>query len=348
VLRALGLGDFLTGVPALRALRAAVPDAEVVLATPAALTPLVRLAGVAERVADTTGPRTPPWSGLPPFLAVDLHGRGPQSHRGLLGLAPRRLVGFACPELGHGGPQWVADEHERARWCRLLTEDLGIRADPDDLRIRRPAGPSPAPGAVVLHPGAASRSRRWPPDRFAAVARHIRADGHRVVVTGTAGEQGAAREVARLAGLGPEAVVAGRTSLPELAALVAGALLVVCGDTGVAHLASSYAVPSVVLFGPVPPSEWGPPRDGPHTVLWRGSGRGDPHGRSLDPALAAIAVEEVVGAARARLAGGALAGAVQAGRSETVSPRATGVTTFANPADRAALRKSDSGEANTP
>jgi ADP-heptose:LPS heptosyltransferase len=98
-------------------------------------------------------------------------------------------------------------------------------------------------------------------------------------------------------------VLSGRTDLTGLAALVASARLVVCGDTGVAHVASAYRTPSVVLFGPVPPAHWGPPPQGPHTALWHGSGRGDPHGAEVDPALLRIAVDEVIGAAELRLAG---------------------------------------------
>ena len=322
MLRALGLGDFLAGVPALRALRRAVPAAELVLAAPAGLAPLVDLAGVADRVLDTAGPVTPPWRGERPDLAVDLHGRGPRSHRALLALEPARLLAFDCPEAGHHGPLWVADEHERDRWCRLVAEGLGVTADPDDVLLRSPERPSPAPDAVVLHPGAGARARRWPVERFAAVARHLRDEGHRVVVTGSADERATACDVARLAGLGADAVLAGRTDLGQLAALVSGARLVVCGDTGTAHLASAYAVPSVVLFGPVPPSEWGPPTTGPHTVLWSGLRRGDPHGDSLDPGLEAISVDEVLAAVRARLAPVAEVPEVRPGRT-TSSPLAT-------------------------
>ncbi|HET9633675.1 MAG TPA: glycosyltransferase family 9 protein, partial [Terrabacter sp.] len=113
--------------------------------------------------------------------------------------------------------------------------------------------------------------------------------------------------VADAAGLGPDAVLAGRTDLLSLSALVHGARLVICGDTGIAHLATAFGTPSVVLFGPVPPSEWGPPAEGPHTVLWHGGerassgGRGDPHGEAVDAALLATTVDEVVTAARARL-----------------------------------------------
>jgi ADP-heptose:LPS heptosyltransferase len=111
-----------------------------------------------------------------------------------------------------------------------------------------------------------------------------------------------AREVAAAAGLGEEAVLAGRTTTLELAAVVAGARVVVSGDTGMAHLATAYRRPSVVLFGPVSPALWGPPAragqgGGPlHVVLWHGDGTGDPWGTELDPALARITVDEVTAA----------------------------------------------------
>ncbi len=66
-------------------------------------------------------------------------------------------------------------------------------------------------------------------------------------------------------------MLAGRTDLVELAAAVAAAGRVVCGDTGVAHLATALGTPSVVLFGPTSPARWGPPADRPqHRVLWAG------------------------------------------------------------------------------
>jgi ADP-heptose:LPS heptosyltransferase len=296
-LRALGLGDFLTGVPALRALRRGLPDHELVLAAPAALSPLVELAGVADRVLDTAALEPVPWNGEAPALAVNLHGRGPESHRLLQRLRPGRLVAFGCDEAGHDGPAWDPDEHESLRWCRLLAEQLHVGTDPSDLAIAAPAVQPLVGGAVVLHPGAAFPARRWPVDRFAAVARWAVAQGHDVVVTGGPEEVAVAEDVRRLAGLPATSVLAGRTDLARLAAEVAHARLVVCGDTGVAHLATAYATPSVLLFGPTPPSRWGPASGGPHEVLWHGTAVGDPWADRPDPALLAIVVVEVLAAA---------------------------------------------------
>lgn len=306
VLRALGLGDLLTGVPALRALRRGLPGWELVLAAPEPLRALVELADVADTFLPTPELAPVDWPGPPPDLAVDLHGNGPASKALLQAHSPRRLLAFAGPGADGtqvAGPAWRRDEHELRRWCRLVAEGLRVPADPDDLLLERPAGAvPPGRGPAVVHPGAASGSRRWPPARFAEVARRLAAEGP-VVVTGSAAEQSLAEEVRRDVGLPVHAVRAGRTDLPGLARLVAGARIVVSGDTGVAHLASAYRTPSVVLFGPIPPAWWGPPPTGPHVPLWKGSEgeTGDPHGTEIDPRLAAITVDEVliaVGAAR--------------------------------------------------
>jgi hypothetical protein len=296
-LRALGLGDLLTGVPALRALRHALPHHDLVLAAPRALRPLVGLAGITDRVVDVGGLHPVPWHGDPPELAVNLHGKGPQSHELLAALRPRRLVAFGCPDASHEGPAWRAEEHEVRRWCRLLAESLHISADPRDLGLPVPQTPAAVPGAVVVHPGAAYPARRWPPQRFAAVARWAVSAGHDVVVTGGPDEVGLAEEVRRGANLPRRAVLAGRTDLTQLAAQIASARLLVSGDTGVAHLASAFSTPSVLLFGPTAPSRWGPPEDGPHAVIWHGDGAGDPWSAQVDPALLRVEVDEVLAGA---------------------------------------------------
>jgi ADP-heptose:LPS heptosyltransferase len=150
--------------------------------------------------------------------------------------------------------------------------------------------------AVVVHPGAAFPARRWPADRFAVVVQWARAQGFPVAVTGSQSEVPLAESAAGRNG--GATVLAGRTSLLELAGLVSRARLVICGDTGVAHLATAYGVPSVVLFGPVSPAAWGPPCDGPHVALWHGSAGGDPWADQPDPGLLDITAAEVIEAAQ--------------------------------------------------
>jgi ADP-heptose:LPS heptosyltransferase len=312
VLRALGLGDFLTAVPALRALCRARPDHRLVLAAPAALAPLADFSRAVDLIHPTASIDEFVAPEEPVDIAVNLHGKGPQSHEALATTAPREFLAFECPSLGYVGPAWDSDEHEVHRWCRLVSEGWGAEADPADLGLRHPIRDSVAPGAVVVHPGAAYPSRRWPADRFAAVARRLREQGHEVVVTGNVEERPLAEQVRRLAGLPTGSVIAGRTDLAGLAALVAEARLVVSGDTGIAHLASAYRTPSVVLFGPTPPARWGPPSDGPHVPIWHGEREGDPWGDEVDPALLAIEVDEVLdGAGRLIADSGACAGSAR-------------------------------------
>jgi ADP-heptose:LPS heptosyltransferase len=291
VLRPLGLGDLLTGVPAIRGIRAAVPDHRLVLATTRALEPLAALIDAVDEVLPAVELEPLEWSGTPPELAVDLHGKGTLSHLVVAGLCPDRLLTFDSP--GYPGPTWHPDEHEVRRWCRLVSEGLDVACDPDALDLAVPDVVPPVRDVAVVHPGAAFPGRRWPPERFAAVARYLAARGLQVAITGGPAERELALAVAAGAGLGEEAVLAGRTTSLELAAVIAAARVVVCGDTGVAHLATAYRRPSVVLFGPVSPTLWGPPRRRQHVVLWHGDGTGNPWGTTLDPALARIAVDEV-------------------------------------------------------
>ncbi|MFC8794566.1 glycosyltransferase family 9 protein [Streptomyces cinereoruber] len=311
VLRALGLGDLLAVVPCLRALRRALPGHDLVLAAPSRLAAAAAATGLVHRLLPAAAPdRAVPtalaWTGPPPEVAVDLHGNGPVSHRLLQHLRPERLLAFRHPHTPDiAGPVWREDEHERDRWCRLLRW-YGIEADPADVRVPHPAEPSPAPGAIVIHPGADSAARRWPPERFAAVARALERAGHRVVVTAGAGEGPLARRVAAGAGLPSEAVWGGAEDVPftRLCSLVAAARCVVVGDTGLAHLATALGTPSVVLFGPVAPRLWGPPDDVRHRVLWHPRPGEDPlrpgdaHGPAPDARLLRIQAEEVLEAVR--------------------------------------------------
>jgi len=116
-------------------------------------------------------------------------------------------------------------------------------------------------------------------------------------VSGSAAEAPLAASIAAQAGLPPHAVRAGTTRDPlALAALVASAGRVACGDTGVAHLATALRVPSVVLFGPTDPARWGPPPERPwHRALWAGR-TGDPHAAAPDPGLLAIGPADVLAA----------------------------------------------------
>jgi ADP-heptose:LPS heptosyltransferase len=294
VLRALGLGDTVAGIAALRGVRRAWPASRLVLAAPSWYGGWLSGLGIVDDVLHTRRLARLAWSRGGGHVAVNLHGCGPQSHRVLKATRPARLVAFRCEAAGHEhGPEWSGEEHEVLRWCRLVSE-AGGPCWSEDLRLPRLA---PAHGTVVVHPGAASASRRWPTPRWRQVVRTLTKRGHDVAVTGGRNERGLCEGIAE--GLPRVRHLAGRLSVPALADVVAGAPLLIAGDTGPAHLATAYGTPSVLLFGPTPPARWGPIIDAKrHIVLWDGGpDHGDPHADEIDPALARIEVAEVLNAA---------------------------------------------------
>jgi ADP-heptose:LPS heptosyltransferase len=107
---------------------------------------------------------------------------------------------------------------------------------------------------VVLHPGTSVPARAWPAERFRETCRLLAAD-RQVVVTGTAEEASLTAYVAGGDGIDR----GGATGLRDLARVLAGAEVVVVGNTGPAHLAAAVGTPVVSLFAPtVPAVRWAP------------------------------------------------------------------------------------------
>jgi lipopolysaccharide heptosyltransferase I len=112
-------------------------------------------------------------------------------------------------------------------------------------------------GYALINPGAAWPNKRWPAERFGAVADLLqhRFDLPSVVMWGP-GEGDLAEAV--VAASNGAAVAAVATNLPDLVAMARGARLVVSGDTGPLHIAAAVGVPAVALFGPTNPARNGP------------------------------------------------------------------------------------------
>lgn len=172
----------------------------------------------------------------------------------LLDLRHRRATGRHEAEAG-------LDLAEAAGFPLPPGDDRGLRTvpAPDTTHL---TGTDPY---VVVHPGAAVPARAWSPERAVRAAAALVVAGHRVVVTGGAGEKELTAEVA-----GSDAVdLGGRTSLPELAGVLGGAQAVVVGNTGPSHLAASVGTPVVCLFAPVVPAERWAPYGVRHVLLGR-------------------------------------------------------------------------------
>ncbi len=109
---------------------------------------------------------------------------------------------------------------------------------------------------AVLVPGTIWPTKHWHVEGFAAVARHLRGSGRRVVLAGSASERPRCQAVSDLA---PGVVdLSGQTTLSELAALIRGADLCVTNDSGSMHLTVALGRPIVSVFGPTDPVWIGP------------------------------------------------------------------------------------------
>ena len=101
---------------------------------------------------------------------------------------------------------------------------------------------------VVMHPGASAASRRWPPEKFAEVARRLVRDfGVQVLFTGSDGERELVQGIRAGAGVRTFTLV-GCLNLAELGALLALAPLLIANNTGPVHVAAAVGTPVVDLY----------------------------------------------------------------------------------------------------
>ncbi len=174
----------------------------------------------------------------------------------------------------------AADElHQVERNLRLI-EYLGFVVRERQLTVAIPAaarqvvpalltqaGLDPQRPYLLLHPGASAQARRYPVERFGAIARLLTRRGWSVLVTGIAGE---AALLEKMMDHAPNVhCLLGGTTLAEYTALVEQAALVICNDTLPMHLADAVATPAVILFsGTDYEAQWRP-RATRHSLLRR-------------------------------------------------------------------------------
>lgn len=137
-----------------------------------------------------------------------------------------------------------------------LPEVAEANAWADSMLRTLPPGP-----VVLLSPGAGWGAKRWPPDRYGAVAASLHAEGCAVLVNGGPEEQSLIAEVVRSSG---GVVHAPQFTLERLIALMRRVCLIIAGDTGPLHLACALGKPVVGIYGPTDPA-----RNGPYGVPFR-------------------------------------------------------------------------------
>lgn len=282
-----GLGDLLTIIPALRALRAGLPGAEItLLCLPWARNFIKRYPQYFDDFIEFVGwPSIPELpvniAILPAFLeqvharkfdlAIQMQGSGLYSNQFVVMLGAKRNAGFYLPGLYCPDKELFlahpADEPEVRRFLRLM-EHLGLPLQGEQLEFpvydsdREALAQLPearqlqAENYVVLHPGANEKRRRWPPENFAAVGDALARQGYQVVLTGIEEEIPDVQAVAQ-AMTAPVVNFAGKTTLGSVAALIEGARMVVSNDTGIAHLTDALRRPSITLFFASNPNRWG-------------------------------------------------------------------------------------------
>jgi ADP-heptose:LPS heptosyltransferase len=312
VFRALQLGDMLCAVPALRALRAALPAARIVLVGLPWARQFARRYGeyIDDFMAFPGHPSLPEQpvrqDELADFysdmqarryaLALQLHGSGEVSNGVVAGFGARVLAGF-CPS-GHAAPEppgrpmfglpYPRRGAEPLRLLRLMKwlgappQGYGLSfpltaQDRDELLGSGLAAPSPY---VCIHAGARTRDKCWPARRFAEVADRLADEyGLAVVLTGSASEHALAEEVAGHM-RAPALNAAAPLSIGAMAALMSGSRLLVCNDTGVSHIAAGLGLPSVVVFSKADMRRWAPLNRRLHRCIQ------DPAGERADQVLA--------------------------------------------------------------
>jgi len=154
--------------------------------------------------------------------------------------------------------------------CQTANEQLSLRVPNCDrsriLNLLQELGIDLAQPWVVIHPGATARSRCYPPQGFAEVARHLVLDANfQVLFTGTEPERQLVEGIQTAMGVPSHSLVA-TLNLSELAALIAIAPLLISNNTGPVHIASALGTPVIDLYALTNPQHtpWGVP----HRVLF--------------------------------------------------------------------------------
>jgi len=283
VVRLGSLGDIVHTFPAVAALRASFPKAEIVWLTHPRWKALVESSELATEIWET---ETRAYKSLREIIgqihktkfsaAIDYQGLWKSAALPFLGGVPRR-IGFSSKtirEFGvpvlytdrvHCSRTHIADQNGELSQCAgasngVAPVTLSVPAIQEVFVLQLLRGFA-IERYVVLSPAGGWRSKCWPPDRYSALCKKIRATlGLRCVVNYGPGEDDLVSAIkAASEGADP---IAYNGSLIQLMALLRNAVCIVGGDTGPLHLAVALGTPAVAIFGPTDQARNGPYRPG--------------------------------------------------------------------------------------
>jgi len=274
------IGDLVLTTPALRALRVAWPEAHITLGVmegTAAL--LAAIPSIQSGIVFGSGRGWTPWQQVLTGgwdFCFDFTGNDRSALATALSRAKTR-VGFEWVRrkrlraLAYNAwsPSKVREVHTAQHYLDLVAAAMpGEQTLSGDLlpELSLPPGVSSSTGLegpyALLHPGTARSEKYWLPERWGAVAAHLRkALGLATVFTCGPDAYERAHVAAIPNATSKKSEIQYPQDLLSLAALVARARLVVSVDTGVVHLASAFRVPQIALFGPTNPFHWRPMHD---------------------------------------------------------------------------------------
>jgi ADP-heptose:LPS heptosyltransferase len=280
VLRAGGIGDFIFTLPALHALRATYPEAEItLLGGPLQTELLTNRPGPVVRaitIPPSTGVNGPDTGvdedeeELERFfarmreerfdLALQMHGGGGYSNPFVWRLEARVTAGArapGAPPLDRSVP-YVYYQSEYVRYleiaslvgARKVDLEPSLRVTKEDLDEAENVVPEAEDPLVVLHPSAGDERRRWPPEKFAAIGDALAGVGARVAVVGVEEDRPLVSGVVDT--MDCHALdLCGWLSLCGLAGLLSRCAVVVSNDSGPLHLAVAVGAATVGIY-------WGP------------------------------------------------------------------------------------------
>lgn len=297
VLRANAIGDYIYAIPALDALRATYPRAEIVLmgrswhaqflsGRPGPID-RVEITPLSKGVNDPGWTEGEQWEDDPAELerfferaqqekydlAIQLHGGGRYSNPFLLRLGARCTAGMRtsdAPPLDRWVPYpYWQNEVMRLLECVALVGAKTVTARPHLAII--PADreeidavlPDRSMRLAVIHAGATDFRRRWRAQNFARIIDWLANAGYSVVLVGASSERNVNEEIARQ--IGARTInFAGRISLNALAGLLERASVLVGNDSGPIHLAEAIGTPSVGIYWAGNMINYGPPSTALH------------------------------------------------------------------------------------